>query len=68
MFYLTLYCFKEEKTAQSQSSFESPHTAVRIHHSVAMAAQDYTKNLFVFRYGGDFGYFRQNKKILGSSL
>ena len=27
---LVLYCFKEEKTAQSQSSFESPHTADRI--------------------------------------
>ena len=55
MFYLTLrdlvlYCFKDEKTAQSQSSFESPHTAVRIHHSVAMPAQDYTKKQFVFRY------------------
>jgi len=54
MFYLTLrdlvlYCFKDEKTAQSQSSFESPHTAVRIHHSVAMPAQDYTKKQFVFR-------------------
>jgi PH/SEC7 domain-containing protein len=54
MFYLTLrdlvlYCFKDEKTAQSQASFESPHAAVRIHHSVAMAAQDYTKKQFVFR-------------------
>ena len=56
MFYLTLrdlvlYCFKKEKTAQSKSSFESPNTAVRIQHSVAMAAQDYTKHQFVFRYG-----------------
>jgi len=54
MFYLTLrdlvlYCFKDEKTAQNQASFESPHAAVRIHHSVAMAAQDYTKKQFVFR-------------------
>ena len=55
MFYLTLrdlvlYCFKDEKTAQNQASFESPHAAVRIHHSVATAAQDYTKKQFVFRY------------------
>jgi len=54
MFYLTLrdlvlYCFKDEKTAQNQASFESPHAAVRIHHSVATAAQDYTKKQFVFR-------------------
>ena len=40
MFYLplrdlVLYCFKEEKTAQSQSSFESTNTAVRTNHSVA---------------------------------
>lgn len=54
MFYLTLrdlvlFCFKDEKTAQNQSSFESPHTAVRIHHSVATAAEDYTKKQFVFR-------------------
>ena len=56
MFYLTLrdlvlFCFKDEKTAQNQSSFESPHTAVRIHHSVATAAEDYTKKQFVFRWG-----------------
>ena len=62
MFYLplrdlVLYCFKEEKKAQSQSSFESPHTAVRIQHSVAMAAQDYTKHQFVFRYGVVFDIF-----------
>ena len=62
MFYLplrdlVLYCFKEEKKAQSQSSFESPHTAVRIQHSVAMAAQDYTKHQFVFRYGVVFDVF-----------
>ena len=62
MFYLTLrdlvlYCFKEEKTAQSKSSFESPDTAVRIQHSVAMAAQDYTKHQFVFRYGVVFDIF-----------
>ena len=62
MFYLTLrdlvlYCFKKEKTAQSKSSFESPNTAVRIQHSVAMAAQDYTKHQFVFRYGVVFDVF-----------
>jgi len=54
MFYLTLrdlvlFCFKDEKTAQTAASFESPHTAVRIHHSVATAAEDYTKKQFVFR-------------------
>eukprot|EP00092_Neocalanus_flemingeri_P012541 GFUD01013516.1.p1 GENE.GFUD01013516.1~~GFUD01013516.1.p1 ORF type:complete len:1256 (-),score=334.06 GFUD01013516.1:289-4056(-) len=54
MFYLTLrdlvlFCFKDEKTAQNPASFESPHAAVRIHHSVATAAADYTKKQFVFR-------------------
>jgi len=54
MFYLTLrdlvlFCFKDEKTAQNPASFESPQAAVRIHHSVATAAADYTKKQFVFR-------------------
>ena len=54
MFYLTLrdlvlYCFKDEKTAQNHASYESPHAAVRLHHSVATTAQDYTKKQFVFR-------------------
>jgi len=46
---LVLYCFKDEKTAQNHASYESPHAAVRLHHSVATTAQDYTKKQFVFR-------------------
>ena len=53
---LVLYCFKE-KTAQSKSGFDSPHTAVRIQHSVDMAAQDYTKHQCIFRYGVVFDIF-----------
>lgn len=54
MYYLTLrdlvlYCFKDEKSAQSASSYESPMTAIRIHHSIASIAGDYTKKQFVFR-------------------
>jgi len=50
MFYLTLrdlvlYCFKDEKS----TSFESPQAAIRIHHSLASIAGDYTKKQFVFR-------------------
>merc|ERR1719166_93163 len=54
MFYLSLrdlvlYCFKDEKSAQLSSSYESPMSAVRIHHALAAAAGDYTKKQFVFR-------------------
>ena len=50
MFYLTLrdlvlYCFKDEKS----TSYESPAAAIRIHHSLASVAADYTKKQFVFR-------------------
>ena len=50
MFYLTLrdlvlYCFKDEKS----TSYESPQAAIRIHHSLASIAGDYTKKQFVFR-------------------
>ena len=65
MFYLTLpdLVLYEEKTAQSQSSFESPHTADRIHHSVAMAAHDYTKNQFILRYGLVFNIFARIRRF-----
>jgi len=54
MFYLTLrdlvlFCFKDEKTASNQGNFDNHNAAVRIHHSVATAASDYTKKQFVFR-------------------
>ena len=50
MFYLTLrdlvlYCFKDEKS----TSYDSPQAAIRIHHSLASIAGDYTKKQFVFR-------------------
>ena len=50
MFYLTLrdlvlYCFKDEKS----TSYDSPQAAIRIHHSLASIAADYTKKQFVFR-------------------
>jgi len=54
MFYLTLrdlvlYCFKDEKSAQVSSNYDSPLAAIRIHHSLASVAGDYTKKQFVFR-------------------
>jgi len=54
MFYLNLrdlvlYCFKDEKTAQDPTNFDSPQAALRIHHSLATGAEDYTKKQFVFR-------------------
>jgi len=54
MFYLSLrdlvlYCFKDEGSAQLTASYESPMSAIRIHHSLASVARDYTKKQFVFR-------------------
>ena len=54
MFYLSLrdlvlYCFKDEASAQLTASYESPMSAIRIHHSLASVARDYTKKQFVFR-------------------
>ena len=54
MFYLSLrdlvlYCFKDEASAQLSSSYESPMAAIRVHHSLASVAGDYTKKQFVFR-------------------
>lgn len=54
MFYLSLrdlvlYCFKDEASAQLTASYESPMSAIRIHHSLASVAGDYTKKQFVFR-------------------
>ena len=58
MFYLSLrdlvlYCFKDDRTAHAQlgSGYESPSplSAIRIHHSLASVAGDYTKKQFVFR-------------------
>ena len=54
MFYLSLrdlvlYCFKDEASAQQTSSYESPMSAIRVHHSLASVAGDYTKKQFVFR-------------------
>jgi len=54
MFHLTLrdtvlYCHKDEKTAAHPASFESPQSAMRLHHSLATAASDYSKKQFVFR-------------------
>merc|ERR1712025_1449625 len=46
---LVLYCFKDEKSAQLTSSYESPMSAMRVHHSLATIAGDYTKKQFVFR-------------------
>jgi len=46
---LVLYCFKDEKAAQIQKSYENPRFAIEIHHSVAEVAQDYTKRQYVFR-------------------
>ena len=46
---LVLYCFKDEKSAQLTTSYESPMAAIRIHHSLASVAGDYTKKQFVFR-------------------
>jgi len=54
MFHLTLrdlvlFCHKDEKMASHPSSFESPQSAMRLHHSLATAASDYSKKQFVFR-------------------
>jgi len=54
MFHLTLrdlvlFCHKDEKTAAYPASFESPQSAMRLHHSLATAASDYSKKQFVFR-------------------
>ena len=54
MFYLSLrdlvlYCFKDERSAQITASYQSPMSAIRIHHGLASTASDYTKKQFVFR-------------------
>ena len=54
MFHLTLrdlvlFCHKDEKTAAYPASFESPQSAMRLHHGLATAASDYSKKQFVFR-------------------
>lgn len=54
MFYLSLrdlvlYCFKDERSAQLTASYQSPMSAIRIHHGLASTAADYTKKQFVFR-------------------
>jgi len=54
MFYLALrdlvlFCLPDEKTAQVAANYERADAALRIHHSLATTAKDYTKKQFVFR-------------------
>eukprot|EP00096_Caligus_rogercresseyi_P013793 TRINITY_DN6395_c0_g1_i1.p1 TRINITY_DN6395_c0_g1~~TRINITY_DN6395_c0_g1_i1.p1 ORF type:complete len:848 (+),score=347.11 TRINITY_DN6395_c0_g1_i1:149-2692(+) len=54
MFYLSLrdmvlYCFKDEKSLRAPGAFEDLNQAIRIHHGLAVRANDYTKKQFVFR-------------------
>ena len=54
MFFATLretvlYCFRDEKALRSPGAFSDASAAVRVHHSLAVRADDYAKKRFVFR-------------------
>jgi len=46
---MILYCFPDEKASKISSNYDIPDIALRVHHSLASVASDYTKRKFVFR-------------------
>jgi len=46
---MILYCFPDEKASKISSNYDVPEIALRVHHSLASVASDYTKRRFVFR-------------------
>jgi len=46
---MILYCFPDEKASKISTNYDIPDIALRVHHSLASVASDYTKRKFVFR-------------------